>query len=105
MTRLNDVNAARLPASVARPNYDRSAVATGIVHLGVGAFHKAHQAAVYEAALNSGDLRWGVLGASLRSPGVRDQLAPQDNLYTISAREGDATQTQLIERFNQWMLT
>ena len=96
MTRLNDVNAARLPASVARPNYDRSAVATGIVHLGVGAFHKAHQAAVYEAALNSGDLRWGVLGASLRSPGVRDQLAPQDNLYTISAREGDATQTQLI---------
>lgn len=96
MTRLNDVNAARLPASVARPNYDRSAVATGIVHLGVGAFHKAHQAAVYEAALNSGDLRWGVLGASLRSPGVRDQLTPQDNLYTISAREGDEMQTQLI---------
>jgi fructuronate reductase len=93
---LNDVSAAQLPASIARPDYDRAAVATGIVHLGVGAFHKAHQAAVYEAALNSGDLRWGVLGASLRSPGVRDQLGPQDNLYTISAREGDETQTQLI---------
>lgn len=66
------------------------------MHLGLGAFHKAHQAVVYEAALNSGDLRWGVLGASLRSSGVRDQLAPQDSLYTVTARDGSDAQTQLI---------
>ena len=48
-----------------RPRYDRAAVATGIVHLGIGAFQRAHQAMYTEAALNAGDLRWGVVGASL----------------------------------------
>lgn len=96
MTRLDDRSAQTLPASVALPAYDRRAVRTGVVHLGLGAFHKAHQAMVYEAALNAGDLRWGTLGASLRSPGVRDQLAPQSNLYTVTAREGTAERTQLI---------
>jgi fructuronate reductase len=93
---LDEITASSLPSSVAQPAYDRHAAATGVVHLGLGAFHKAHQAVVYEAALNSGDLRWGVLGASLRSRGVRDQLAPQGGLYTVTAREGSNEQTQLI---------
>ncbi len=96
MRRLDEITASSLPSSVAQPAYDRHAAATGVVHLGLGAFHKAHQAVVYEAALNSGDLRWGVLGASLRSRGVRDQLAPQGGLYTVTAREGSNEQTQLI---------
>ncbi|WP_116091356.1 mannitol dehydrogenase family protein [Sphingomonas crusticola] len=96
MRRLDEAALSSLPASVARPLYDRRAVRTGIVHLGLGAFHKAHQAVYYEAALNSGDLRWGVLGASLRSRAVRDQLAPQGNLYTVTAREGADARTQLI---------
>ena len=96
MRRLDEITASSLPFSVAQPAYDRHAAATGVVHLGLGAFHKAHQAVVYEAALNSGDLRWGVLGASLRSRGVRDQLAPQGGLYTVTAREGSNEQTQLI---------
>ena len=96
MRRLEEITASSLPSSVAQPAYDRHAAATGVVHLGLGAFHKAHQAVVYEAALNSGDLRWGVLGASLRSRGVRDQLAPQGGLYTVTAREGSNEQTQLI---------
>ena len=94
--RLDEISAQSLPPSVARPSYDRHATATGIVHLGVGAFHKAHQAVVYDAALASGDLRWGVLGASLRSRGVRDQLEPQGSLYTVTAREGSEERTQLI---------
>jgi fructuronate reductase len=93
---LDEGTARGLPADVARPAYDRRAVATGIVHLGLGAFHKAHQAVVYDDALNGGDLRWGVLGASLRSPGVRDQLAPQDALYTVTARDGADERTRLI---------
>lgn len=96
MRRLDEATVQSLPASVARPNYDRRTVKTGIVHLGLGAFHKAHQAVVYEAALNSGDLRWSVLGASLRSGGVRDQLAPQGDLYTVTARDGGDERTQLI---------
>ena len=96
MKRLDDLAVLDLPAAVVRPAYDRRAVATGIVHLGLGAFHKAHQAVYYDDALNSGDLRWGVLGASLRSSGVRDQLAPQDNLYTVTVRDGTDQATRLI---------
>lgn len=88
MTRLNEAGLSALPADVARPAFDRSKVKTGVVHLGIGAFHRAHQAVVFDDALASGDLRWGVLGASLRSPGVRDQLNPQDGLYTLVVRDG-----------------
>ena len=56
----------------------------GIVHLGVGAFHRAHQAAYTDAVLAAGDGRWGITAASLRSPDTRDALAPQDGLYALS---------------------
>ncbi|QYF87725.1 mannitol dehydrogenase family protein [Brevundimonas sp. PAMC22021] len=88
MSRLNQAALADLSAEVERPGYDRASVRTGVVHLGIGAFHRAHQAVVFDDALKAGDLRWGVLGASLRSPGVRDQLQPQDGLYTLVVREG-----------------
>lgn len=88
MKRLCDQALADLPADVARPAYDRGQVRTGVVHLGVGAFHRAHQAVVFDDALAAGDLRWGVLGASLRSPRVAEQLNPQDGLYTLVIRDG-----------------
>jgi len=96
VTRLNDAALKGLPAEVARPAYDRSHVKTGVVHLGIGAFHRAHQAVVFDDALKSGDLRWGVLGASLRSPGVRDQLNPQDGLYTLVVRDGAEEHLRVI---------
>ncbi|CAN5420263.1 mannitol dehydrogenase family protein [soil metagenome] len=86
--RLNDAVLSGLPTDVALPAYDRAAVKTGVVHLGIGAFHRAHQAVVFDDALASGDLRWGVLGASLRSPAVAEQLNPQDGLYTLVIRDG-----------------
>jgi fructuronate reductase len=52
-----------------------------VVHLGLGAFHRAHQAPVFE------DLGWGVTGVSLRSPAVRDAMMPQDGLYSLVAGE------------------
>ena len=96
MTRLNDAALMGLPGDVARPAYDRAQVKTGVVHLGIGAFHRAHQAVVFDDALASGDLRWGVLGASLRSPGVRDQLNPQDGLYTLVVRDGTEEHLRVI---------
>jgi fructuronate reductase len=62
--------------------YDRSAVTVGVVHLGPGAFHRAHQAPVFDQLL-AGDPRWGLCGVSLRSAAVREALAPQDGLYTL----------------------
>ncbi len=89
MTRLSAATLRQLPAAVARPGYDRAAVSPGIVHLGIGAFHRAHQAVYTEAALAAGDMRWGIIGASLRSPATRDALAAQDGLYTLNIRGAD----------------
>ncbi|MFV0624361.1 mannitol dehydrogenase family protein [Sphingomonas sp. ac-8] len=94
--RLSDATLATLPPEVTRPAYDRASVTPGVVHLGIGAFHRAHQAAVFDAALAAGDLRWGILGVSLRSAGVRDQLVPQDGLYTLVERDGDRRRLQVI---------
>jgi fructuronate reductase len=86
--RLSNATLGQLPADVAQPGYDRAQVKTGVIHLGLGAFHRAHQAVVFDDAIAGGDPRWGVLGVSLRSPGVRDQIAPQDGLYGHVERDG-----------------
>lgn len=78
------------PGLVPAP-YDRAALAPGIVHLGVGAFQRAHMAAATQAAIAaSGDLRWGIVGVSLRSAATRDALAPQQGLYTLALRDAGA---------------
>ena len=78
--RLSNATFARLPSQIRRPAYDRSAVTPGIVHLGIGAFHRAHQAVVIDDLLSGGATEWGIVGASLRSSDTRDALAPQDCL-------------------------
>lgn len=83
--RLQDKSLPQLPASVSTPRYDRRRTATGIVHLGPGAFHRAHQAWYVERLLAQ-DPRWGICGVSLRSRDVRDALAEQDYLYTLVVR-------------------
>lgn len=96
MSRLSTQSLADLPTDVLRPGYDRAQVTAGVVHMGIGAFHRAHQAVVFDDALNAGDLRWGIVAASLRSPSVRDQMVPQDGLYTMLVRDGSAEQARII---------
>ena len=93
--RLSRQTLARLPAAVARPAYDPANVEIGIVHLGIGAFHRAHQAAFTDAVLAE-DRSWGICGASLRSPETRDALAPQDGLYTLAVRDGGGERLSVI---------
>lgn len=78
------------------PSYDRNAVSAGIVHLGVGAFHRAHQAVYVDKCLADGDLRWGIIGASLRSPDTRDALGPQDGLYALAVQDGDGEHLSVV---------
>ena len=66
------------------PSYDRENTEIGIVHLGPGAFHRAHQAVYTENAMNLSGGNWGICGVSLRSATARDILAKQDNLYTLA---------------------
>ncbi|UCI08451.1 mannitol dehydrogenase family protein [Mesorhizobium sp. B1-1-8] len=95
-SRLSNAAAATLPAAIAVPRYDRGAVTPGIVHLGVGAFHRAHQAAYVDACLADGATDWGIVGVSLRSPDTRDALAPQDGLYTLAIRDSGGEQLQVV---------
>jgi fructuronate reductase len=67
----------------------------GIVHLGPGAFHRAHQAAYTDAALAAAGGDWRIRGVSLRGAGVADALRPQDGLYTLLLR-GTSTQARVI---------
>ncbi|MEV8372396.1 mannitol dehydrogenase family protein [Kribbella sp. NPDC056861] len=81
-----------LPAAH-RPDVDPAKLSVGIVHLGLGAFHRAHQAVFTEqAAALSGSAEWGICGVSQRSSAVRDQLAPQNGLYSVLTRgQGDSS--------------
>ncbi|MBR0963536.1 mannitol dehydrogenase family protein [Bradyrhizobium diazoefficiens] len=94
--RLDRAQLDRLPPAIRRPAYDRSRVTPGIVHLGLGAFHRAHQAVVIDDCLGSGAMSWGIVGASLRSPDTRDALAPQDHLYTVAVRAAEGTEHRVI---------
>jgi len=95
MKRLCAATLGGLPAEVHRPSYDLARVAVGVVHLGVGNFHRAHQAIVFDDLLATGDPRWGVCGVSLRRPAMRDALAPQDGLYAVLERDGGGTRVRV----------
>ncbi|MBL8656148.1 MAG: mannitol dehydrogenase family protein [Altererythrobacter sp.] len=85
----------RLAPDAAQPHFDRSQ-AVGIVHFGIGAFHRAHQAWYTDQVLATGARGWMIAGVSLRSPEVAAQLNPQGGLYTLTERSGDGASTRLI---------
>ncbi|WP_183210124.1 mannitol dehydrogenase family protein [Aurantimonas endophytica] len=84
-----------LDPQIRRPAYDSRMTAAGIVHLGVGAFHRAHQA-VYLDDILADDPQWAIVGASLRRADMRDALAAQDNLFTVAIRSGDETKLRVV---------
>jgi fructuronate reductase len=94
--RLGSDALAHLVADIERPRYDRESVRVGIVHLGIGAFHRAHQAVYVDDRLAAGERDWAICGASLRSPDTRDALGPQDGLYTLAARSGDSERLRIV---------
>ena len=81
--RLTATTLPNLPSAIARPTYALDSVRIGIVHLGAGAFHRAHQA-VYLDDLLADEPDWAICAVSLHSPQVRDALRPQDGLYTLA---------------------
>jgi fructuronate reductase len=85
-----------LPANILLPDYDRSAQKAGIVHFGIGAFHRAHQAVYTDDAMNAGARDWGIIGVSLRSPAVAAQLNPQDGLYSVTERSENGDKSRVI---------
>jgi mannitol 2-dehydrogenase len=92
MFRLNNSTMSHLPADVQVPSYDRSKVRAGILHFGVGAFHRSHQALTIEKLLEQGLAQdWGIVGVGLLESDQRmaDALNPQDCLYTLITKFAD----------------
>ncbi len=94
--RLAPATLGRLAAAIERPGYDRARLPVGIVHLGLGAFHRAHQAVYTEDVLERRFGPHGICGVSLRSPAVRDRLAPQDGLYTVATRGAEGERLRVV---------
>ena len=95
--RISEKTLSQLPASVSKPTYDRSKVVGSIVHLGIGAFHRAHQAMFTDAALAAtGDLSWGLVGAGVISADMKDALMPQDGLYALAEMGADSEKVKVI---------
>ena len=80
--------------AVPRPAYDRTRVTTGVVHFGVGGFHRAHQAMYHDRLMNAGTaLDWGICGVGVMPADRRMQetLDAQDGLYTLVVKHFDGT--------------
>jgi fructuronate reductase len=96
MNRLDLSTIDRLPAGIGRPRYPIRDVGIGIVHLGIGAFHRAHQAMYTDDALAHAGGAWGICGVSLRSQDVRDRMTPQDGLYTSIEKSPDGIRRRVV---------
>ncbi len=86
----------RLPAAVAAPTYDRASVTPGIAHIGVGAFHRAHQAEFTDDLLAAGARDWGIVGINIRPPQLAGTLGEQGGLYTRLLREDQRVEARVI---------
>lgn len=81
-------------STVSQPSYERSDMSVGIVHFGVGGFHRAHQAMVIDGLMNQGEaLDWGICGVGVlpADRAMRDALLGQDGRYTLVLKHPDGT--------------
>src|SRR3954463_15848106 len=94
MQALNQKTLSSLSASVPTPTYDRNRVRTGVVHIGVGGFHRAHQAMYVDRLLEQGKAEgWGICGVGVLPSDRRmaEVMAAQDGLYTLVVKHPDGT--------------
>lgn len=106
---LNQSNLNRLPSSVSWPTYYRGQLVCPIVHIGVGGFHRSHEAYYTDALMNrDGSKAWGICGVGLREADrkLRDILKAQDYLYTLIVRHPDGrVENRVIGSIVDFMLS
>jgi mannitol 2-dehydrogenase len=94
---LSNATLTSLPSTVSTPDYDRSALRSGVVHIGVGGFHRAHQAVYFDELARRGLAEgWALTGVGLRSPRMGEVLPPQDCLYLIVERGAGVTSARVV---------
>lgn len=99
MRTLNNSTVSSAPVSLATPRYDRSRLTAGIVHFGVGGFHRAHQAMYLDRLMNSGQAHdWAIIGVGVL-PGdarMKQVMADQDCLYTLTVKHPDGSRESRV---------
>ena len=106
LVKLTERNLSQLPSSVRVPRYDRSAVTHGIVHFGVGGFHRAHQALYMDNYLEQNpDSDWAICGVGLLEfdSKMRDALHSQDCLYTLVERSPAGDDARVIGSITEYL--
>lgn len=101
MDRLSSLTS--LPESVTAPAFNRKALKPGIMHIGLGAFHRAHQAVYTQKALEHNFGPWGIVAVNLRSPEPVQALAEQDGLYSIITRSAEGDKAEVIGATVDWL--
>jgi len=103
---LSTENLRRLDPRVSIPGYDRGSGAGGIVHIGVGGFHRAHQAVYLDDLCRAGVADWSITGAGVL-PGdaaMATALAAQDHLYSLVTRDSHATEVRVVGSIVDYVL-
>jgi fructuronate reductase len=95
MTELNLQSLDRLPTE-GRPLIRPDQVTAGILHLGLGAFHRAHQAVYTERAIVAAGGNWGIIGVAPRSRDILERLIAQDGLYSVVTSSLSETRTRVV---------
>lgn len=103
VTHLSDGTRHLLDRRVRVPEYDRESLTPAVVHIGVGGFHRAHQAVYLDDLAASGETGWGEIGVGLRSPTVRDALVPQDGLFTVVERGARGDEARVVGAMTRYL--
>ncbi|WP_432484753.1 mannitol dehydrogenase family protein [Kineococcus esterisolvens] len=102
---LSDRTLHDLPDAVAVPGYDRAALVPSVVHIGVGGFHRAHQAVYLDELARRGHRGWGLVGVGMHSPQIGEVLQAQDRLYTVVERGPHDEHARVVGVVTRYLLT
>lgn len=99
---LSPATLGRLPGGIGRPSYDRASLPVRVAHLGVGAFHRCHQAEYLEDLIEAGNWRGAEVGLNFAPPGLGGMLGPQGGLYSRTLAGGDRVATRVLGAITRW---
>ena len=94
-----------LPGEVSVPDYDRGALVPSVVHIGVGGFHRAHQAVYFDELARRGHRDWGLVGVGMHSPQIGEVLDAQDRLYAVVERGAEEERVRVVGVVTRYLLT
>jgi mannitol 2-dehydrogenase len=101
---LTSQNLPRHAARISVPTYDRSSLTPSVVHIGVGSFHRSHQAMYLdELAERRISTAWGIVGVGLHRPEMREALTAQDGLYTVITRSARGDHARVVGAIRRYL--